>query len=195
MGTLSVGGGGSFAGTVSAACFTNQTSPLFTLDINGSARVTQSLSVNGTTQVGTLNSSGIITGGGINIPGALPINLGSDVSKTDGAAGRIGYQTYTSGAVDIVGAGAYPNRTVKVWDNVQIPGSLTVNGNPVQGFVTPTWINLPVNSNVTTGGFRAQYCLDASGFCSISRHNLHIEQPSCRCCRGVCNYARCLLQQ
>ena len=38
MGTLAVGGGGSFAGTLAAACFTNQAAPLYTLDVAGGAR-------------------------------------------------------------------------------------------------------------------------------------------------------------
>lgn len=44
MGTLAVGGGGSFAGTLAAACFTNQAAPLSAIDVAGSAKLTGSLS-------------------------------------------------------------------------------------------------------------------------------------------------------
>lgn len=64
MGTLAVGGGGSFAGTLAAACFTNQAAPLYTLDVAGGARITTNLGV------GTLPntiSPGILTlGNGVN---------------------------------------------------------------------------------------------------------------------------------
>lgn len=42
------------------------------------------------------------------------INFGFDVTK-DANGGVIGYQTYTPGALDIVGAGtAYPNRNIQM---------------------------------------------------------------------------------
>lgn len=62
------------------------------------------------------------------------IEFGKGVAGKDASAGKIGYQTFTSGALDIVGAGTTSgSRTVKLWDNVNIPGSLSVGGSTFKG--------------------------------------------------------------
>ncbi len=67
-----------------------------------------------------------------NVIGVLssnPIEYGFNVSGKQVDAGKIGYQTFTSGALDVVGAGTTAgSRKVKLWDNVEVPGTLTVSG-------------------------------------------------------------------
>ena len=58
-GTLAVGGGGSFAGTLTAACFTNQASPQYQLDMNGSARIVTSGALPLLIQTGSSTSNGL----------------------------------------------------------------------------------------------------------------------------------------
>lgn len=43
------------------------------------------------------------------------LEFGGGISGKDASAGRIGYQLYTADALDIVGAGAIPNRKIKFW--------------------------------------------------------------------------------
>ena len=75
------------------------------------------------------NFSGTARFDNMQVRSSSTLELGQGVAGKDSAAGRIGYQTYTSGALDIVGAGTTGgNRKVKLWDNVEIPGSLTVGG-------------------------------------------------------------------
>ncbi len=67
--------------------------------------------------------------GEVRIRDANVLNFGSNVTK-ENSAGKIGYQTFTAGALDIVGAGTTGiPRIVKLWDNVTVGGILTV-GNP-----------------------------------------------------------------
>ena len=57
------------------------------------------------------------------------LEFGNGIAKEQNA-GKIGYETFTQGALDIVGAGEdswVPSRVVKIWDNVIIPGSLQVS--------------------------------------------------------------------
>jgi len=62
------------------------------------------------------------------------LELGPNVAGKEVNAGKIGYQKWTSDALDIVGAGTSTGaRKVKLWDNVDIPGDLTVGGS-IKGF-------------------------------------------------------------
>ena len=82
------------------------------------------------------------------------IELGGNITAKDGAAGKIGYETFTAGSVDIVGAGpATPtnSRNVKIWDNLTVTNNLVVSGaatvsNPASDaslnqVVTAKWVN------------------------------------------------------
>jgi hypothetical protein len=63
------------------------------------------------------------------IPSTNVIEFGIGVSGKEANAGKMGYQTFTSGALDIVGAGSTDgNRGIKLWDNVTIANNLTVSG-------------------------------------------------------------------
>ena len=58
---------------------------------------------------------------GLQVSGANVIELGNGVAGKDSAAGRIGYQTYSPAALDIVGAGANNStRAIRLFDRVGI---------------------------------------------------------------------------
>ena len=77
---------------------------------------------NGNVGIGTTNPTAILhVDGKQKMNGSNVIEFGSDVSGKNPDAGKIGYQTFTSGALDIVGAGNMPGtRTVKVWDKLEV---------------------------------------------------------------------------
>lgn len=61
--------------------------------------------------------------GNASISDANTLEFGKNVSGKEANAGKIGYQTFTTGALDIVGAGtSSSNRMVKLWDNVTVSG-------------------------------------------------------------------------
>jgi hypothetical protein len=69
-----------------------------------------------------------VQNGVLGVQGTNPIELGVGVAGKETSAGRIGYQTCTGNALDIVGAGTGLNRRIKLWDHVTIGGALTVSG-------------------------------------------------------------------
>ena len=107
-----------------------------TLTVTGAAS-TGALTTMGVTNTGNESIAGTLavtgastltglatTSNGLNLPGSKIINFGSDQSK-EGAAGRMGYQTYTAGCLDIVGAGTTSgSRTVKIYDNLLVSGAV-----------------------------------------------------------------------
>ena len=59
------------------------------------------------------------------VKGNSVIEAGSDVDKKEVSAGKIGYQAFTTGALDIVGAGTEAGaRNIKLWDNIYVPGNI-----------------------------------------------------------------------
>lgn len=83
-------------------------SPSYKLDVHGGA---------------TRCSNGLL------ISGANVLEFGQGVSGKEGNAGKIGYETYTTGALDIIGAGASGAiRNVKIWDDLTVGNSLKVGG-------------------------------------------------------------------
>lgn len=61
----------------------------------------------------------------VGVFGSKPVEFGFNVSGKQTDAGKIGYQTWTSGALDIVGAGTTAgSRKVKLWDNVEVAGTI-----------------------------------------------------------------------
>jgi len=77
-------------------------------------------------QATTTAISGDLTmSGDINVKGTKVINLGSDVPGKEVSAGRIAYALWTTGALDIVGAGTQGGeRNIKLWDNIYVPGNI-----------------------------------------------------------------------
>ena len=111
---------------------------------------------------GTLDISGITRGfqmslssgcevGFLNVRGSQVVNFGSNLTKPANA-GLVGYQALTPGALDIIGGGTVAGSlTVKLWDNVTIPGTLAVAGNTNTGALTAPSISTPA---LTVAGTR-----------------------------------------
>ena len=97
----------------------------------------------------TANTSINVPNGGTNV-----LNLGSNLTKETNA-GKIGYALLTTAGLDIVGAGtAAGSRVVKLWDNVIIPGNLSVTGTATTGALT--------SSSITTSGTASTGALTSS---------------------------------
>ena len=141
-GILSVTGDGSFGGGITAvtnvkfSSFLDVTQGIRTNGIlsvaaeaTTGALTASSISTTGTANTGALTATGVVTANtGINLPGNKAVNFGSDVTK-ESTAGRIGYQTYTAGGLDVVGAGTvFPGRVVKLWDDVIVQRNVQVGG-------------------------------------------------------------------
>jgi len=115
--------GNSVAIGVGATCTAGNTIVLGTasetINIPGETTATGSITANG----------GFTTSSTINIKSTNLIHFGSDVAGKETNAGKMGYQTFASGSLDIVGAGtAYPNRLVRVYDALTTT-TLTATGN------------------------------------------------------------------
>jgi hypothetical protein len=105
------------------------------LNVSGSARMT-SLNVDGSAGMTTLNVTGSARITGLKVPGmgiteSNVLEFGAGVTGKQLDAGKIGYQTFTTGALDIVGAGdAGTNRKIKFWaeGGATLAGSLNASG-------------------------------------------------------------------
>lgn len=63
----------------------------------------------------------------LGIQGANVIEFGQGVAGKEGNAGKVGYGTFTTNTLDIIGAGT-TTRNIKLWDNVTIADKLTITG-------------------------------------------------------------------
>jgi hypothetical protein len=89
--------------------------------------VRMTLQDNGNVGIGTANPAARLhlSGGGIRLDGNNVLEFGGGVSK-EANAGKIGYQTFSSAALDIVGAGtATSARKIKLWAE----GGVATSGN------------------------------------------------------------------
>jgi hypothetical protein len=79
---------------------------------------------------GLARKADALTGSSVGITGANTLEFGVGVSGKEGNAGKIGYQTFTPGALDIVGAGTGANRKVQIYaeSGLSVSGPLNVNG-------------------------------------------------------------------
>jgi hypothetical protein len=84
----------------------------------------------GTSGIGTTApTTKLHVAGGVGITASNVLEFGQGVAGKEVNAGKIGYGTFTTGTLDILGAGTAANsRNVKIWDNVTIPGTLGVSG-------------------------------------------------------------------
>lgn len=76
--------------------------------------------------------------GNLSVSGANVLQLGAGVAGQEGSAGKIGYQTFTADALDIVGAGTTgANRKVKIWaeGGATFTGPITAVGAVIHGNV------------------------------------------------------------
>lgn len=100
---------------------------------NGGQKLALSWNDSGNVGIGTtIPGAKLHVSGGIKIDGANTLEFGAGVSGKEGSAGKIGYQTFTADALDIVGAGtAGGNRKLQFWaeGGATFNGSLTISGN------------------------------------------------------------------
>lgn len=105
-------------------------SSIMTLTGTGNLAVSNFLSVGSGS---TAPSYSLAVTGTVGISGANFLQFGTGVAGQEGNAGKLGYQTITTGALDIIGAGtASGSRGIKLWDNVLVNNTLTVT-NGVSG--------------------------------------------------------------
>jgi hypothetical protein len=91
--------------------------------------------------VGT-NSSGFLNALPFLGLGSNYIEFGADVGGKETNAGRMGYEVFSSGFLEIVGAGtASPNRWVRVYDNLKVNNHLQAASMQNMGLLN-TWIYL-----------------------------------------------------
>jgi hypothetical protein len=159
-----------------------------TLGVTGATTLSSTLGVSGNTTIGgTLGVSGNTTiGGTLGVTGATTvsntlnvtdnnvINIGSNVVGKESNAGKIGYGTFTSNTLDIIGAGtAALSRNIKLWDNVAIPGTLSVVGAQTNtgsitangGLTVPSGQTLTCNGTLSFGssGLTSSGAITANG--------------------------------
>jgi hypothetical protein len=103
----------------------------------GATTLNSTLTVTGVTN---LNST-TVHSGEIQIKSSSVINFGSDQTKS-GAAGRIGYGTYESNTLNIVGGSTSGERVVSMWDRLKMNGRIT----------TTDTITMPTGSFFYGGG-------------------------------------------
>jgi hypothetical protein len=97
------------------------------------------------TNVALLNASQTFSGvnnfgGGATVPGANVVEFGQGVAGKGVHSGKIGYETFTPGSLDIVGAGPSNNHAVRIWAEAgtAFSGPVTNQGETVNGSVSAT---------------------------------------------------------
>src|SRR5690606_20918401 len=113
--------------------------------VSRKAAVAESLNqTNGVAQTSHLSVGGNLTtvdlraSNSIQLEGNRPLEFGYGIPNKEANAGRIGYGTFTPGALDIVGAGTNGNnRRVKIWSEggLDIAGPVSVSSVLTANFV------------------------------------------------------------
>ncbi len=139
-------GNATVTGSISATNFSGSSASLATLTgLTGSMSTFRLSSLTSSSGSFSTVYTTSLTGNVLNVLGAGPINLGSDVVKANNS-GCIGYQLATPGALDVYGAGTLAGlRNVKVWDNMTVPGTINANSVVMSGSLSvpsfaPVWI-------------------------------------------------------
>lgn len=118
------------------------------------------LAVTGTSYLDTANIANLQLNN-LDIPNANAVNFGFNASGKETNAGRVGYQLFGSGYLDIVGAGTTsPNRYVRIFDYLDVQQTVsalavsanTVTANTVTSTGTTSTATLSVSSGAHYGG-------------------------------------------
>jgi hypothetical protein len=146
-GAVTVTGNLGSSGTVSAP---TATIPVLNGDItlNGALGVSGSFSAPSATIPalgGSVTVGSTLASSGVQVNGANILELGAGVAGKEPSAGKIGYQAFGPGALDIVGAGTTAtNRQIRLWAE---------GGAQFMGAINAPSANIPTfNGNVTVNG-------------------------------------------
>jgi hypothetical protein len=125
----------------------------FALSGAGAARAADSLTIEPAgVKIDTLQVAKSLTvSGPMKIDGKNALEFGTGISGKEGSAGKIGYQTFTTDALDIVGAGpTNTNRKIKFWaeGGATLAGNLDITGTvKAQSLVTSAGASLAAVQN------------------------------------------------
>ncbi len=96
----------------------------------------------------TFNGNQGFNSGNLSLVGSSTFEFGAGVAGKESNAGKIGYATFTPGALDIVGAGTnFNGRTVQLWDQVHV-GNYNADGSPkLISFGDPGYVSIGENGD------------------------------------------------
>jgi Head domain of trimeric autotransporter adhesin len=142
-GELAMGAYNDTLAVANGTIFRADTNRLFTVGNGPAANNRKTAFViqqDGNVGIGVRKPSSLLqVNGEVGINGSFPLELGADVVGKESNAGKIGYQAFTPGALDIVGAGTISsNRRIKLWTE----GGLELAGSIAQDAVqAPVFVN------------------------------------------------------
>lgn len=121
----------------------------------------------GNVGIGITPTARLHVNGSVKVEQKNPLEMGAGLSK-ESSAGKIAYQLFSSG-LDIVGAGTVNgSRLVKLWDNVEVPNTITTNNLKAVNLCTTAGACATVqniinglSNSLTPGGLG--YDIDANG--------------------------------
>jgi hypothetical protein len=147
---------------------------------------------------GKVNDTGDVMTGTLGISGTNVIEFGSGIVGKESNAGKIGYQTFTTGCLDVVGAGtSTTDRRVRIWDKLgvgtnpadttlQVSGTGSFTGSVGIGTTTPRAI-LDVSGDIITSWSNSrigtQFNTTSSGYylgmiTNVSTRELYLDAQS-----------------
>ena len=140
----------SVVSTTLVAYFTMILTPIGALATNGDVDIFGTLTVTGLSTLADTTLSGTsILNNNMFMKHSQYIDLGYGVPSRESNAGKIGYQAFTAGALDIVGAGpSAGNRVVKIFDNLTVNGTI----NPTGGINANAGIVVATNQKISLPG-------------------------------------------